>query len=101
MSDETDPKFSDPNTVIGVPQDVHRAPEGEGARAPLTSEGADHAEFSVFDGAGNEQVAVVGDDATGKPAEGTGNTAAEASEAIDTQDERIGGVFKSAPGEYD
>ncbi|MGI9021874.1 MAG: hypothetical protein ACR2HV_01325 [Acidimicrobiales bacterium] len=55
MSDETDPKFSDQNRVTGHGNpENHRAGADEGVRAPFASDGADHSEFSIFDGAGNE-----------------------------------------------
>jgi len=58
--------------VIGDTKGQHRAGPGEGVRAPLVSEGADHPEFSIFDGTGNESVVVVGTDEEGRPSEGTG-----------------------------
>lgn len=84
MSDQTDPKFSDPDRVVGVgAEDAHRAPEGEGNRAPLAQEGAENAQFSIFDGEGNEQVVVLTDDSEGKPVMPTGDTAAEAKSKAD------------------
>jgi hypothetical protein len=66
----------DQGAVIGeAPGPQHRAGAGEGIRAPLTEEGADHAEFSVFDGQGNESVVVVTSDEEGSPAEGAGPSA--------------------------
>ncbi len=87
MSDQTDPKFSDPNRVIGTgAEDAHRAPEGEGNRAPLAQESGGEPQFSVFDGQGNEQVVVVTTGPDGKPVMPTGDTAAEArSKAGDTE----------------
>jgi hypothetical protein len=94
MSDETDPKFSDPSRVTGLSaEDTHRAPEGEGARAPLAAEGADHPEFSVFDGEGNEQVVVVTENQEGKITEGTGDTSADAMKAAGKQEDRLGPGF--------
>jgi hypothetical protein len=94
MSDETDPKFSDPNRVTGLSaEDTHRAPEGEGTRAPFAADGADHPEFSVFDGTGNEQVVVVTQDEEGKITEGTGDTSADAMKAAGKQEEQLGPGF--------
>ncbi|MDQ6839099.1 MAG: hypothetical protein M3137_12415 [Actinomycetota bacterium] len=59
-------------------QDPQRGEAGEGIRAPRTTDGADHAEFSVFDGKGNESIVVVADDEEGKPSQGTGATSEEA-----------------------
>ena len=75
---ETPPEFSDPNRVVGVPEDARRAPEGEGNRAPLAQDTGGEPQFSVFDGAGGEQVVVVTSDEEGKPVMPTGETADEA-----------------------
>lgn len=84
MSDQTDPKFSDPNLVVGHgAEDANRAPEGEGNRAEFAQYGAEDAQFSVFDGAGNENVVVVTDGPDGKPVMPTGETAAEAKSRAD------------------
>ena len=58
----------------------HRVPAGEGSDAPMAQHGADHAEYSVFDGSGNESVAVVTEGPDGRIAEGTGPNAAQAME---------------------
>jgi hypothetical protein len=76
---------------------VHRAGPGEGVRAPLTGEGADHAEFSIFDGKGNEQVVVVGDNKEGKPVQATGDSAAEAQSKVADQDELLSPAFDTPP----
>jgi len=79
MSDQTDPKFSDPNLVVGTgEEDANRAPEGDGNRAEFAQYGAEDAQFSIFDGHGNEQVVVVTGDSEGKPVMPTGDTAADA-----------------------
>ncbi|MGH9076112.1 MAG: hypothetical protein ACRDY0_01430 [Acidimicrobiales bacterium] len=75
----------------GHPQ--HRAPAGDGIRAPLTSDGADHAEFSVFDGAGNESVVVVTDDDKGRMSEGTGPTSQAARADARSPKSRLGEGF--------
>ncbi len=56
----------------------HRAGEAEGVRAPLAEVGGANAQISVFDGKGNESVAVLADDASGKPRQGTGPDAGSA-----------------------
>jgi len=94
MGDGTDAKFSDRNRVTGVSDpDTHRAGEGEGVRAPLASDGADHSEFSVFDGKGNESVVVVGTDDDGKVVQGTGASSEEASGAIGKMKDKLGDAF--------
>lgn len=70
-----------------------RAGPDEGVRAPLASEGADHAEMSVFDGAGNESVVVVADDEEGKVSEGTGGTSEEAMADAKEPGHRLGKGF--------
>ncbi len=94
MSDETDPKFSDRNRVTGLSTpDSNRAAEGEGVRAPLASDGADHSEFSVFDGAGNEKVVVVDTNEDGKLVQSTGDSSAEAAKGVNKLKERLGEAF--------
>ncbi len=93
-NDGTDPKFSDRSRVMGVSTpDSNRAAEGEGVRAPLASDGADHSEFSVFDGAGNEQVVVVATNEDGKLVQSTGDSSAEATKGINKLKERLGDAF--------
>jgi hypothetical protein len=87
----------DQSAVIGNDGDRHRAGPGEGVRAPLVSEGADHAEFSVFDGKGNESVVVVGADSKGRTSQGTGASSEEA--AANTADTQLGEGF-GPPGDY-
>lgn len=94
MAPDSDPTFSDQGATIGDsdhPQ--HRAGPGEGIRAPLAQEGADHAEMSVFDGAGNEQVVVVADDEEGRLGEGTGDSSAEAMDDARKSGDRLGQGF--------
>jgi hypothetical protein len=75
----TDVREGNQQAVIGeTDHPQHRAGPGEGVRAPLVQDGADHAEFSIFDGKGNESVVVVTTDRTGHVAEGTGPNAAAA-----------------------
>ncbi|HEX3541848.1 MAG TPA: hypothetical protein VHT75_15550 [Acidimicrobiales bacterium] len=70
-----------------------RAAPGEGHRAPLTSEGADHPEFSIFDGKGNESVVVVAPDEEGRTAEGTGPSSAAAAADAKKPGDLLGGDF--------
>ena len=57
----------------------NRAGPGEGNRAPLAQDtGRGEAQYSVFDGKGNEQVVVATENQQGQPAEGTGYAAATA-----------------------
>lgn len=97
MSDETHPnaetpdKFSDPNRVIGFgDKEAHRAPEGDGVRAPMAQYGADHPEFSVFDGAGNETVVAVTTNDEGKVVQSTGATSEEAMKKAGGMESRLG-----------
>jgi hypothetical protein len=76
----------------------HRAGPGEGVRAPLAADGADHAEFSIFDGKGNESVVVVAADDDGRTAEGTGPSSAEAMKDAKTPGERLGKDFGPPSG---
>lgn len=87
---QTDPKFSDPDRVVGTPEEARRAPEGEGNRAEFAAHGADKAQFSIFDGAGNENVVVVGDNEEGRPVAATGETADEAQKSVKKMDTMIG-----------
>lgn len=86
----TDPKFSDPNRVVGTPTEARRAPEGEGNRAPLAQNEGGDPQFSIFDGAGNEDVVVVTPNADDKPVAATGRTADEARKSADKMDTMIG-----------
>ena len=82
MTDRTQPpgtEGTDRQRVVGdTDHPQHRAPEGEGVRAPLAEDGADNAQISIFDGAGNESVVVLADDDKGMPREGTGPDAESA-----------------------
>lgn len=90
----------DQNAVIGdSDHEQHRAGPGEGVRAPLVSEGADHAEFSVFDGKGNESVVVVGANAKGQKSQGTGASAEEAAADARRGDNKLGEGF-GFPGKH-
>jgi len=89
-----DPMFSDRSRVTGLSApDSNRAGEGEGVRAPLAQDGADHSEFSVFDGAGNESVVVVGTNEDGKLVQSTGDSSAAAAKGVNKLKERLGKAF--------
>jgi len=74
----------------GDEEGQHRAPLGEGARAPLAQETGGKPQFSSFDGKGNERVVVMTENAEGKPTQGTGPDAASAQAAAESSDEQIG-----------
>lgn len=96
---QKDPTYSNPNATIGEsdhPQ--HRAGPGEGVRAPLAAEGAEHPEISIFDGAGNESVAVLGQDEQGRPKQGTGPTSAAAMTDARQSGDPLGDDF--SPGKH-
>ena len=57
----------------------HRTPAGEGSETPLAEKEGGPAEYSLYDGKGNEQTVVVTEDEEGNPREGTG---ADRDEAI-------------------
>ena len=93
LSDTTDSQ-----AVIGETEhEQHRAGPGEGVRAPLASEGADYAEMSVFDGAGNESVVVVAGNDEGKMSKGTGTASDEAMADAKDPGDRLGEGFNSTP----
>ena len=99
MSDETDPKFSDRNRVTGLSApDSNRAAEGEGVRAPLAQDGADHSEFSVFDGKGNEQVVAVNTGPDGKVVQSTGDSSEEAMGLVGKMKDKLGEAFGPPKG---
>lgn len=82
MTDSTNPpgtEGSERQRVAGeTDHPQHRADPGEGVRAPLAEDGGANAQISVFDGKGNESVAVLADDESGKPRQGTGPDAGSA-----------------------
>ena len=73
---------------------VSRAPEGDGNKSPMLDEGGEHAQFSIYDGSGNENVAVVADDPKGRSSAGTGHTAAEALEDAQSNEKIIGDLYE-------
>lgn len=56
----------------------HRAAPGEGVRAPFAQDTGGDAQFSVFDGKGNESVVVLAEDENGRPSQGSGPDTASA-----------------------
>jgi hypothetical protein len=89
----------DQQAVIGETGDPqHRAGPGEGVRAPLAQEGADHAEFSVFDGKGNESVVAVTAGKDGAPSEGAGPSAEAAMADAKEREDPLGDDF--SPGKH-
>jgi len=98
-NDGTPPEFSDRNRVTGLSApDSNRAGEGEGVRAPLAQDGADHSEFSVFDGQGRESVVVVGTNDEGKMTQATGESSEEAQGLLGKMKERLGEGFGPPKG---
>ena len=68
----------------------HRAPAGEGVRAPLAQEAGGDPQFSSFDSTGNERVVVLSEYEKGQPAHGTGPDAASARAGAEKGDSQIG-----------
>jgi len=81
----------DQQGVVGPGEEPqHRAPAGDGVRAPLAQETGGKPQFSSFDGRGNERVVVMTENAEGKPTQGTGPDAASAQAAGESSDAQIG-----------
>lgn len=65
--------------VMGPGQEPqHRAPAGDGHRAPLAQETGGTPQYSSFDSKGNERVVALSTNEQGQPAKGTGPDAASA-----------------------
>lgn len=75
----------DRQSVVGSGSGTHRAGPGEGIRAPFAEDGG-QAQTSIFDGKGNESVVSFGENAEGRPAQGTGPDAATASAEVASGD---------------
>ena len=73
----------------------HRAPDGEGVGAPFAKDSGGPPQMSVFDGAGNESVVVVGENEDGQVAEGTGANLEDALKDTEKGD-RLGDAFNPA-----
>ena len=84
-----------PDEHVNDLKDVgRRAPEGQGAGGP-----AGTGETSIFDGAGNESVVVLGEnEKDGRVAEGAGATREEALENAKKQDSLLNDAF--SPGKH-
>ena len=81
---------SDQDILGSTDHEQQRAPAGQGSRAPLAAEGGDVAQFSVFDGKGNEQVAALADNEEGRQSLGVGETTEDALKDARNPDELIG-----------
>jgi hypothetical protein len=68
----------------------HRAPLGEGVRAPLAQESGGKPQYSSFDSKGNERVVVMTENEKGQPTLGTGPDAASAQKSAESSDAQIG-----------
>ncbi len=77
---------------------AHSAPQGEGITSAFLRDGNDVAETSVFDGAGNEAVVVVGQDDEGRWSEGTGPDRAAALKNMKEGKDRLGKDFSPSGG---
>jgi hypothetical protein len=85
--------LSDQTAVIGeMDHEVQRARPDEGVRAPFAEETGGPVEYSVFDGHGNEAVAVETDEG-GRRTIGTGETREDALKDARDQSELIGEGF--------
>jgi hypothetical protein len=82
--------LDDQQAVVGPNSDNHRAGPGEGVRAPLAQESGGKAQYSSFDGKGNERVVVLGENEKGQPAQGVGPDAASAQADAEGNDTQIG-----------
>jgi hypothetical protein len=77
--------------------DQHRAPAGEGVRAPLAEESGGTPQYSSFDGSGNERVVVLTENEKGQPIKATGPDAASAQESAEKSDEQLGDMGYGKP----
>ena len=74
-----------------------RAPEGEGVSAPLSKDSGGPPQMSIFDGAGNESVVVLGqNEEDGRVGQGAGATLEDAKEDARTGDSLLSDDF--SPG---
>lgn len=71
----------------------HRTPAGEGSDSGLAQHESGPAEFSIYDGAGNEMAAVLTEDETGFPREGTGADHEEAVKEARDPENKLGEGF--------
>ncbi len=71
----------------------HRTPSGEGSETPLSEKEGGPAEYSMYDGKGNEMTVVVGEDEEGMPREGTGPDRDAALKEVKDPSKPIGSGF--------
>ena len=76
MSDQSMQPEEDRTGSSDHPQ--RRTPGGEGSETPLSQEQGGPAEYSLYDGQGNEIAATLTEDEEGFPRQGTGETHEEA-----------------------
>lgn len=77
--------------VMGTGQDPqHRAPAGDGFRAPLAEKSDAPPQYSSFDSKGNERVVVLGTNEQGQPAQGVGPDTASAQADAESGTSQIG-----------
>lgn len=77
--------------VMGTGQDPqHRAPPGDGFRAPLAEKSGAPPQYSSFDSKGNERVVVLSTNEKGQPAQGVGPDTASAKADAEKGDTQIG-----------
>jgi len=95
----SDQRF-EPGITGSTDHPQHRAPEGEGWRAPRNDEGGGDgvAQSSIYDGKGNEIVVATTTGPDGKPIQGTGPTAADAVKDAKNPKGPIGEGFGSSGG---
>ena len=79
----------------------HRAGPDEGVRAdnPGSADEPGPIQNSIFDGKGNEQVVVVGDNKEGRPVQATGDSSEEAQAKVADQDDLLSPAFETPPFE--
>lgn len=97
--DELSQRLGDQQHITGAgdAEEQQRAAPGEGVRAPLAAEGADHAEFSIFDGKGNEQVVAVGENEDGQVVQSSGESSEEAKSGLAKLKSKISDAFGPDP----
>jgi len=87
-------EHSDNSDVAGANgQPQRRVADGEGNSAPLAEE-TGHAEYSIFDGAGNESVVAVSNNS-----EGTGKNSEDALADAESHPHKLGKAFGTAHGD--
>lgn len=89
-----------PDVTGSTDHPQHRAPKGEGVKAPRNDEGGGTgvAQSSIFDGAGNEVVVATTTGPDGRPYQGTGDNLEEALDDARKPKGPIGEGFGSGGG---